>query len=167
MECEFMCFYARMWSTGVLHKPLAGVTPCITERFITQEAKMCAAFLWLSSGWFVFDRDQKRAKKDESWYGHGVKTLLPFFCTMSQQWSTKTLRCVAVLVRFMHATALFVGCLFKWDRTVYVGYGTFRRCSVLKYNSTQMLSQPQISDRHKHIFTSRNPNNQRETWGLS
>lgn len=40
------------------------------------------------------------------------------------------------------------------------------RAVVLKFNSAQMLSQPQISDRHKHIFTSRNPNNQRETWGL-
>lgn len=166
MECEFVCFYARMWSTGVLHKPLVGVTPCITERFITRGAKMCAAFLCLSSGWFVF-RPKEGQKKDKSWSNHGVKTLLLFFCTMSQQWSIRTQCCVAVLVCFMHATALFVGCLFKWDRTVYVGYGTFRRCSVLKYNSTQMLSQPQISDKHKHIFTSRNPNNQRETWGLS
>lgn len=40
------------------------------------------------------------------------------------------------------------------------------RAVVLKFNSAQMLSQPQISDRHKHIFSSRNPNNQRETWGL-
>lgn len=75
----------------------------------------------------------------------------------------KTMRCV---VRFKHTSALFLGCLFKWDRTGYMGYGSSSHCCVLKFNSTQMLSQPQISDRHKHIFTSRNPNNQRETRGL-